>query len=140
MLPQRFFDTSSGSPFSLVGRESANAQTVRLTCALRGGYVWTGLVLEEEPAVVRAGVDVARRVRARTVASIVREGHGAAKGAGYGRRLLAEHGVQQRIPRDVGAERRQGVSAVAKGCNGKLIGVNRSNASVGNNKRGRSSP
>lgn len=100
-----------------------------LTCALRGGHVRAGLVFEEESAVVRTCVDVARRIRARTVASIVLEGHGSAKGARYGGCLLAEHGIQQRIPRDIRAERRQGGPAVAIGCDRKLIEIKRSSLS-----------
>lgn len=100
ILPQRFFGTRSVVAFSFLFSASnkdlfgKRAKRVHLTCALRGGYVRTGLVLEEESAVVRAGVDVARRIRARTVAPIVREGHRSTKGARHGRCLLAEHGVQ----------------------------------------------
>lgn len=101
-----------------------------LTCALRGGHVGAGLILEEEPAVVRAGVDVARRIRARAVAAVVRESHGSAKGARHGGRLLAEHGEQQRVPRNERAEGRQGVSAVAKSCKRKLIEIKRMRASA----------
>jgi len=99
-----------------------------LTCALRSGYVGAGLVFEEESAVIRTGVDVARWIRARAVAAIVGKGHGAAKRARYGRCLLAEHGVQQCIPRDIRAERRQCVLTVAKSCKRKLIEIKRAGA------------
>lgn len=88
----------------------------RLTCALGGGHIGTGLVLEEQSAVVRAGVDVARWIRARAVTTIIREGHRPAKRTSHGRRLLAEHRVQQRIARNVRAEGRQSVLIVAVGC------------------------
>lgn len=96
-----------------------------LTCALRGGYVRTSLVFEEESAVVRTGVDVARWIRARAMATVVGKGHGAAERARYGGCLLAEHRIQQRIPRNIRAERRQRVPTVAKSCKRKLIEIKR---------------
>jgi len=95
-----------------------------LTCTLRGGYIGAGLVPEEESAVVRTGVDVARWIRARAVTTVIRKGHGSAKGAGYRGCFLAEHGVQQRIPRNIRAERRQRVSTVTVSCKRKLIDIN----------------
>lgn len=64
-----------------------------LTCALRSGYVGASLIFEEKSAVIRTGVDVARWIRARAVATVVRKGHGTTKRARNGGCLLAEHGV-----------------------------------------------
>lgn len=87
-----------------------------LTCALGGGHVGTGLVPEQQPTLVGAGVDVALGTGAATVAPVVREGHGSVEGAGHGGCLLAEHRVQQGIAGYIRAERREAVAPVTVGC------------------------
>jgi len=95
-----------------------------LTCTLRSGYIGTGLVPEEKSAIICTGIDIARWIRACAMTTVIRKGHGSAKRAGYRGCFLAEHGVQQRIPRNIRAERRQGVSTVTVSCKKKLIDVN----------------
>jgi len=95
-----------------------------LTCTLRGGYIGASLVSEEQSAVIRTGVDVARWIRARAMTTVVRKGHGSAKGTGYRRCFLAEHRVQQRIPRNIWAESWQAVFTVTVSCKRKLIDIN----------------
>ena len=91
----------------------SNYYKSQLTCALGGRHIGTGLIPEQQPALVRTGVDVALRTGAPSVASVVREGHGPVEGTGHRGRLLAEHREQQCVARDVGAQRGQAVARVA---------------------------
>lgn len=86
------------------------------TCTLRRRYIRTCLIFEEQPTVVGAGVNIALRHWARTVAAVVGEGHWPVKRTGHCTRLLAKHRVEQGISGNVRAQRWKGVLVVTIGC------------------------
>lgn len=76
------------------------------TCAFGAVDVGTGLVAEQEPAVLGADVDAGNGVAALAVSSVVGECERTPEGTGDGECALPEHGVEEGIPRDKAAESR----------------------------------
>lgn len=82
--------------------------------ALRSVNIRTGLVAEQQLAVLRAGVDVGNGRPALSVAPVVGEGEGTPEGTLHGRGVLPEQGVKQGIAGDQAAEGWEGVSAMTE--------------------------
>ena len=90
-----------------------------LTCAFSSWDVWTCLVPEQEPGLVRARVDHWRRTTALPGTPIVREGEWRAPSerAFDGGRVRPEHRVECVVASDFPAQFVQAVTSVAVSCN-----------------------
>lgn len=69
-----------------------------LTRALSAVHVWTGLIAEQQSAVLRAGVDARHGRSTLPVPPVVGEGERPPERARHCIGVLAKHGVEQRIP------------------------------------------
>lgn len=83
-----------------------------LTCAFGSMDVWAGLVAQQEPAVIRAGIYAAYWRTTLAVTSAVRERKGALEGTGHRLRVFPEHRVQQSVACYHTAEGRQHLFAM----------------------------
>lgn len=87
--------------------------------------VGAGLVLEQQTALVGAGVDVAQRLGTASVTPVVGEGHGSVERTRHRSRLLAEHREQERVTGYVGAQLGQSVATVTVGWKHNLRALER---------------
>ena len=77
-------------------------------------HVWTRLVAQQQPGLFGTGVDAGDGRATLTVPAVVGEGQWAFERALDRSGINAEHGVQQRITRDEGAQALQAFPCVAE--------------------------
>lgn len=86
-------------------------------------YVRTGLIAEQQPALLGAAVDAGDGRSAFAVAAVVRERERTAERTRHRLGVLPEQREQQRVPRYQAAQGRQRVASVAKSCEQKITAL-----------------